>query len=646
MRKKIILNIFTVCLLLAPFLLAQEGYYRYQFARVQYVQGDVILQTAEGVEEAAEVNYVIAEGNILITREGRAEVYFGRGNDLRLDNWTKVEFLNLPRSEREKTKIRIFEGSVYLRLRNLGHEKEYEIHTADASFYILEEGLYRLDVNPQDTQISVIEGAGEVAGDEQSVLLEKGERLLATRGDLSSPRRVSFERDDFASWNKERDARDVKTSSRYLPPELAEYEYELEAHGRWVYERPWGYVWVPIIIYSDWRPYYYGRWVWYPLIGWTWIPYEPWGWCVFHFGRWHWRFGLGWYWIPTIYWGPAWVYWWSGYDYFGWVPLSYYNRPVVIINNVFYDRYYETVYPIHSRALTVVRKDQLMAPRIHEVALRENQILSLSHLSLRAARSEELNSLVRANSLRSVPSMPSLKQLKTGESTPNEQSRILRRESLGSVSPQLRPSTISSRGEDSPKNSSRSTFDSPQLRQVESQRLSPLNSSPDNQERRIRPEKGSLSGVKVDPTRLQPSKKINEDGLSSIERKKDDELIRPSRLTSSSISSNRESGVSSFSGSSSPLNYLRSRLTERTSPSRNIRPSSSSPSYRSSDSSSWRLPSINRLPSVTSIPRISMPSVSSRSTNLSPSSISPPTISSRPSSGSISPPSASRIRKK
>lgn len=637
MRKKIIIYIFWLTIWLVPFLLAQEGYYRYQFARIQYVQGDVILQTGEGIEEAAEVNFAIAEGNVLITREGRAEVYLGRGNDLRLDNWTRVEFLNLPRSEGEKTKLRIVEGSIYLRLRNVGQEKEYEIHTADASFYILEKGLYRLDVSLQDTQISVLEGAGEVAGDEQSVLLERGERLLATRGNLGSTRPVSSKRDDFASWNDERDARDVKTSSRYLPPELAEYESELEAHGRWVYERPWGYVWVPIIIYADWRPYYYGRWVWYPVIGWTWIPYEPWGWCVFHFGRWHWRFGLGWYWIPTIYWGPAWVYWWSAYDYLGWVPLSYYNRPVVIINNVFYDRYYETVYPIHSRALTVIRKDQLMAPRIHEVALRENQIISLSHLSLRAARSEELNSLVRANSLRSVPSMPSIRKLKAGEAISNEENRVLNRESLKVISPQLPSSNLNSRREDSQNSSSRPTVALPQVRHPESQRVSPFKSSSDNPEKRTQTGKSSLPGFKVDPTRIQPSKKISED-------RKKEEIIRPSRLaSSSSISVNREKGNSSFSGSSSPLNYLRSRLTER--PSRNIGPSL--PSYQSNNSNDWRLPSINRLPSVTSLPRISMPTTSSsRSLNFSPSRISPSSVSSRPSSSSISPPTASRIRKK
>lgn len=654
MRNKILVIISMMVIFLTPLLFAQEGYYRYQFARIQYVQGDVILQTAEGTEEAAEVNFVVAEGNVLMTREGRAEVYLGRGNELRLDNWTMVEFLSLPRSEREKTSFRISEGSIYLRLRNLDHEKAYEIHTADASFYVLEKGLYRFDVSPQDTQIIVLEGAGEVAGDERSVILERGERLLAARGDLGSTMRSFQEKDSFASWNEERDARDIKASSRYLPAELAEYEAELESHGRWVYERPWGYVWVPIVIYSDWRPYYYGRWVWYPMIGWTWVPYEPWGWCVFHFGRWHWRFGLGWYWIPTTCWGPAWVYWWSAYDYYGWVPLSYYNRPIVIVNNIFYDRYYDSVYPIYSRALTVVRKDQLMAPRIHEVALRENQIVSLSHLSLRAARTEELNSLVRANSLRSLTVSPSISRVRTGQTSATGENRVLKRENLKGVSgsPSSSPSNLNSRGGQSQVAPLRQKTESPQIRRIDSQGLKSGTTSQgrqiDSGERRIRTETGSLPGIRVNPAPVQPQKREGEGGPSTSIRKKDEESSRPSRLSSFSSTSERESGSANFSSRTSPVNYFRSKLAERsTNSSRNIRPSSPAPENRSNYSGTWRLPSVTKVPSVTSLPRVSVPSFSSNQRSFSPARISPPSVSSRPSTGSRPSTSAGgNIRKK
>jgi len=60
-------------------------------------------------------------------------------------------------------------------------------------------------------------------------------------------------------------------------------------------------------------------------------------------------------------------------DYFCWAPLGWYGYPVVVINNVFYDRYVGH-YPIHSRALVAVRKDQLRARDISRAALRPENL--------------------------------------------------------------------------------------------------------------------------------------------------------------------------------------------------------------------------------------------------------------------------------
>jgi len=659
MRKTGLVILGLLLFSLPPLLAAEDGYYRYQFARVQYVQGDVVLQKAAGEEEAAEVNLAIAEGNILLTKEGRAEVYLGRGNDLRLDRWTSVEFSRLPQTEGDKTSLRILEGSVYLRVRNLLEEKNYEVHTGDASFYILEDGLYRFDVSAEETEVVVLEGAVEAAGDERSVILERNERIVAASGELGATMRTALEKDSFAQWNDEREAQEKRASSRYLPAELAEYEAELETGGRWVYERPWGYVWVPYIIYSDWRPYYYGHWTWYPVIGWTWVPYEPWGWCVFHFGRWHWRFGLGWYWIPTTYWGPAWVHWWSAYDYLGWVPLSYYNRPVVIVNNYFYDRFYDSVYPVYSRALTVIRKDQLRAPRVHEVALQENQLVRLSNLSLRAVRTEELNSLVRPESLRALPANPSISR--PGSGTPSSglstEGKVIRREGLlpGSTSPELKSGGSQTRPTPEAKDSSVrparlksepsgvSTRHEPVERSINSNRpgVAPV-------ERRIRSESSS-SGIKVSPSGVRlPKEERPSSPPSPPVRKKDEENERPSRITSDFGSpSIRESRVEgTYSRRTSPTTYFRSKLAEKIYPSR----SQESTSVRSGGGSvnfgSWRSPTITRLPSASS-PRVSVPSFGQRSSGMTTTRISPPSFSSpRPSSPHSSAPSSGRIIKK
>lgn len=365
----------------------EQDYYSNSFARLNYVKGDVFIQRAEdmGYEEGT-VNLPVVEGDKLGTQDGRAEVHFGRKNYLRIDKYTQVDFVKLPRRGDDSISLHLFSGNIYLRVSSMNIEKEFELHSPDGSFYILEEGLYRFEVRDnKETALFVVEGSVEAAGEGGFEIVRSGERLVAANGIFAfGPEYIYAGNEDaFTEWNRGRDIfhnRYAKT--RYLPVEMNEYEAELDYYGQWVYERPYGYVWIPDVYHYSWRPYYYGRWVWYPVCGWTWCSYEPWGWCVSHYGRWHWRIGLGWYWIPTRRWGPAWVHWYHGADYLGWCPLSYYNRPVVIVNNHFYGRHYDDYYPAHSRALTVIRRDQLSARQVSKVALSQSGMSRLGKISM------------------------------------------------------------------------------------------------------------------------------------------------------------------------------------------------------------------------------------------------------------------------
>jgi len=388
MRKTwLVLAVGLFILLPAP-ARGQDGYYAASYARLSYVRGDVFVQRgAELGYEKGEVNLALIEGDRLGTRDGLAEVQFNLRNYLRIDRDSQVEFAVLPREGDDKIQIRLLEGSLYLRVRSLAVEKNIEVHSPDASYYILEEGLYRFDVRDGSTDVFVDQGQLEAAGEEGSLLVQNNEGLRAVDGRLESE--ASYARpayDEFDRWNSSRDDQLAvrRSSTRYLPTALDSYEDELYDNGRWVYEQPYGYVWTPYVSYSDWRPYYYGRWVWYPIIGWTWVSSESWGWCTYHYGRWHWRHGLGWHWIPTSYWGPAWVHWYSDYDHIGWCPLSWYNRPVVIVNDRFYDRYDGYRYPYNNRAMTVIRRDQLQARDIGRHGLRVDQLRGLGQVNLRA----------------------------------------------------------------------------------------------------------------------------------------------------------------------------------------------------------------------------------------------------------------------
>lgn len=374
----------------------EPKYTNYSFARLSYMSGNIYIQRASdlGYEEGT-VNMPISEGDRLGTTDGRAEVYLGRNTYIRLDEKTKLDFMNFPKKGYELTRLKVWTGNIYLNVNNLEKEKSIELHTPDASIYILDEGIYRIDVREDnETEILVFRGLVEAAGEEGSLLIKNEQRLAVSNGHFNS-RPTSFFaaiEDGFDRWNESRNDKITKRLAKtYLTGELEDFEYELAEYGEWIYISPFGYVWVPQGMAPDWHPYYYGRWAWFPLCGWSWVPYEPWGWCTFHYGRWHWSPIFGWYWIPMNIWGPAWVSWWWGYDYFAWTPLSYWGYPVVIVNNVFYGQTYYDVYPYNSKTLTVIHKNQLQAKNISKVALDEKSIRNLGKIDFRGEPQKSLD---------------------------------------------------------------------------------------------------------------------------------------------------------------------------------------------------------------------------------------------------------------
>ena len=365
---------------------ADAEYTNESIARLSHLTGSAFIQRASdiGYEECV-VNTPVTEGDRLGTTDGRAEVRFGPGNYVRLDSETKVDFLGLPRKGEDAVRIRVWFGSVYFEVSRLAREKGVEIHTADTSFYVLDEGLYRVDVKENsETEVLVFRGLVEAAGEEGSTLIKAGQRLEASEGRFSRPTQfMAAATDGFDRWN---DSRNVEVSKRlpkrYLDEDLGDFEAELAQNGEWVYLPPSGNVWVPRGVGDDWRPYSNGRWTWLPLSGWTWLPYEPWGWATFHYGRWHWGVGMGWYWIPSSFWGPGWVDWWWDDLYFGWAPLSYWGYPVVVLDGGFYGRWHGDYFPWNSHSLVVIRRDQLRAKNIAPVALRGDALKGLNRITL------------------------------------------------------------------------------------------------------------------------------------------------------------------------------------------------------------------------------------------------------------------------
>lgn len=356
------------------------------FARLSYINGNVYIQRAVELDyEEAMVNMPVTEGDRIGTTEGRAEIHMGRGKYLRLDWHTKMDFLDFPSPASYLTRLQVWRGNIFFSIPSLKKEKEIEIHTEDASLYVLEPGLYRIDVRGDETEIMVFRGLLEAAGETGSVLIREAQRLEALKGYF--PGRPSpftaVASDSFERWNEGRDMEVRKRMARrYLPEELTDFEYELALFGQWTYIFPYGYVWVPGGIAVDWRPYWHGRWMWVPACGWTWLSYEPWGWATAHYGRWNWSVSFGWYWIPTTVWGPAWVHWYTGYDYVAWAPAGYWSRPGVAADSVTFGRSIDRSYDHASRAVTVIHKDQLRARDITKVAIDRDSLRNIGKMSL------------------------------------------------------------------------------------------------------------------------------------------------------------------------------------------------------------------------------------------------------------------------
>jgi hypothetical protein len=352
-------------------------------ARLSFIEGKAFVQRASdlGYEEAA-VNMPISEGDRIGTTDGRAEIHFGKGNFIRLDADTKLDVLNLPKKDDSITRFRVWSGNIYVVVGTLKKEKSIELHTADSSFYVLDRGVYRVNVREnRDTEIEVFAGLIEAAGEGGSTVLKASQRLEISEGrfDGKPATFIAVANDSFDKFNESRTAVTAKQYAKaYLPEDLSDFEAELDENGEWINVAPYGDVWVPGGVDDDWRPYYNGQWTWLPLSGWTWWPYDPWGWATFHYGRWHWGVSIGWYWIPTSIWGPAWVNWWWDDFYFGWAPISYWGYPGVCYGGYYYGGYYGPYYPYHSSAMTVVRKDHLKAP-VRANALKGDSLKALDN---------------------------------------------------------------------------------------------------------------------------------------------------------------------------------------------------------------------------------------------------------------------------
>jgi len=290
-------------------------------ARLGFARGTVSFNPA-GTDDwvSAVVNRPVTTGDKLWNDEGaRSELSIGSAV-IRLGGSTGFSFLNLTDNT---TQLRVTEGTLNIRVRNLGEDETFEVDTPNLAFSILRPGNYKINVNEGgDTTVVVVrDGEGEVTGGGSAYTIHPRETGTFNGTDEldADVERWDNNDDDFDGWCADRDRRiDHSVSAKYVSTDAIGYE-DLDEYGGWRPVPEYGTIWFPHVAVVGWAPYHYGHWAYIAPWGYTWVDDAPWGFAPFHYGRW-----------VTV--GGVW----------GWVPCA--PRPVAVVGVAY-------VRPVYAPAL-------------------------------------------------------------------------------------------------------------------------------------------------------------------------------------------------------------------------------------------------------------------------------------------------------
>lgn len=336
---------------------ADDGDPPTRVARISYTDGQVSFQPGgQGDWGTAQRNATVTIGDkIWADKDSRAELQAGQAA-IHVASMTALSFLNL---DENTIQMRVAEGSINFRVRELREGEVYEVDTPNLAFTVKEAGAFRVDVSEdgESTRVTVIRGSGEVSAGGQTYPIQAGER-----GEFNGSQDIRYNvspapsPDSFDQWAESRDLKeDNSTTAKYVSRDTVGYS-DLDDNGTWSEEPEYGHVWYPTVVSAGWAPYSYGYWSYVGPWGWTWVDYAPWGYAPFHYGRWAY-IGGRWGWCPGPYyahpyWGPAFVGFYGGHGWgvgfgfgfgggVGWFPLGFgepfhpwYNHSYAYAHNI------------------------------------------------------------------------------------------------------------------------------------------------------------------------------------------------------------------------------------------------------------------------------------------------------------------------
>src|SRR3989454_10964831 len=130
--------------------------------RLSFVTGAVSFRPGD-VDDwvAATVNYPLHDGDhVWSDNDARAEITVG-STAFRLAPQTGFGFLAL---DDRTVQVRLSQGSLNVRVRDLGEDESLEIDTPNGAVSLLRSGIYRLDVDTTGDTTSVTVRSGEAEG--------------------------------------------------------------------------------------------------------------------------------------------------------------------------------------------------------------------------------------------------------------------------------------------------------------------------------------------------------------------------------------------------------------------------------------------------------------------------------------------------
>ena len=214
-------------------------------ARLSLITGDVSTQRGDnGDWVAATLNTPVSVNDRVSTaNNGRAELQLDAADVLRMSASATAKIANLNRTN---IQVQIGQGLVtYSTLR--GSEANSEIDTPNVSIHPNGPGEIRILVNSDaETQVIVRQGSADVSTPQGSTHVDAGQMITVAGTDNPQYKTENAPgRDEWDSWNDDRDKRIQNASSWRNTDRYYTGTEDLDQNGTWTEVPDYGQVWVP-----------------------------------------------------------------------------------------------------------------------------------------------------------------------------------------------------------------------------------------------------------------------------------------------------------------------------------------------------------------------------------------------------------------